>query len=244
MDKLNKNKESEFSVNQINSVIIYNGIEYDLSTLEGANAYFSAKGELATLQQDYNVKLDINLINKSIKNIESKQPLLTNPSSIAAFDVQITSRTSAFDLESKCRENAIILKNIYKSYYNMYIRMYNPIKAAAQAYLSTGVFFASMEKKGGPWDLKTIYNLKYTTYYDTKINGKILSLLGDDIGNIHYGYVGKAMFPSFILKSLAGMAQISGGNYKVSWFTSYFDDPRDQLAIQRGIDYYDSGTFE
>jgi hypothetical protein len=37
--------------------------------------------------------------------------------------------------------------------------------------------------------------------------------------------------------------QIVGGDYKIEWISTYFDDPTDQIAIQRGIDYFKNGEF-
>jgi hypothetical protein len=41
----------------------------------------------------------------------------------------------------------------------------------------------------------------------------------------------------------AGIMQIVGGDYKIEWISTYFDDPTDQIAIQRGIDYFKNGEF-
>ncbi|WP_258073216.1 polymorphic toxin type 44 domain-containing protein [Brevibacillus laterosporus] len=68
-----------------------------------------------------------------------------------------------------------------------------------------------------------------------KIDGKTYYLTGEDIGNIHYEYVGRYHFGTSTLLSVAGMVQFLSGTAKLSWFDSYFDDPTDQKAIRRGI---------
>jgi hypothetical protein len=43
------------------------------------------------------------------------------------------------------------------------------------------------------------------------------------------------------LKSAAGLIQVLSGTAKKEWFNSYFDYPKDQYSIQRGIDMYNMG---
>ena len=65
----------------------------------------------------------------------------------------------------------------------------------------------------------------------------------EDFGNFNFGATGAAIFPAQILKRGAGWAQSKAGTSKKEWgkwFLSspYGDDPRDQVQIQKGIDYY------
>ena len=103
----------------------------------------------------------------------------------------------------------------------------NPISNAG-VYLD----FALMVRPGGQYDLKSksewqgkehfIYNEEIIWY--------------DDPGNILYGYLGKAMgFEDLILLSAAGAVQISTGTSSWDYVTSFFDDPRDQESIKKGI---------
>lgn len=135
------------------------------------------------------------------------------------------------------------MKDTYNAAYKTGLSLgYSPVKAAAFAYTTTACLFADKVKIGGDWDYKK--NLVWNQNYNCKINGKIYVVRGDDIGNIHYGYVGKALFPDVALKSAAGLVQIVGGEYKLSWYKTYFDDPNDQKAIDRGIYYYKNGVFK
>lgn len=102
------------------------------------------------------------------------------------------------------------------------------------AYYSTdvvtaGEFFASQVKSGGPWD----YKLTYGTTKKYKFNGRILT--GEDLGNIHYGFVGNMVFSTTILLPTAGAVQIYSGTAHLNWYKSYFDDPNDQAQIKYGI---------
>lgn len=60
---------------------------------------------------------------------------------------------------------------------------------------------------------------------------------------MHYGTVGRYLFPKSILKASAGLYQIYSGTAKPSWFSSYFDDPKDQSQIQEGIDLHSQFDF-
>ena len=47
-------------------------------------------------------------------------------------------------------------------------------------------------------------------------------------------------FEDVTLKSAAGAVQFVTGTSSWSYVSSYFDDPRDQKAIQKGIDIFKS----
>lgn len=216
----------KMDVDLAQSKVIHNGVEYDLSTLEGASKYFS-KMETSICEEE----IDMLELNRCIKSF----------SSIINTDVTVA-RTCTYDLETKLRNNATLLNVIYETLYTAELQLTgDPIKAAAIAYISTAIVFADNVKIGGTWDFKQ--ELGWNTYYNTKINGGIYYLPGEDIGNIHYGFVGRTLFPASILKRAAGLVQIIGGDYKVEWYSTYFDDPNDQIAIQRGIDYFNTGVF-
>lgn len=72
------------------------------------------------------------------------------------------------------------------------------------------------------------------------------SLTSESIGNIHFGHVGSVLFSEQTLKKAAGVIQATQ-NYKniATWLNhqSFFDDPNDQIANQRGIDWYQNGYF-
>ncbi|MFC0212338.1 RHS repeat-associated core domain-containing protein [Paenibacillus chartarius] len=61
----------------------------------------------------------------------------------------------------------------------------------------------------------------------------------DDLGNIYFGYAGKVFgYSDTFLKAGAGVYQIYSGTSQVSYYSSWFDDPRDQAMIQLGISIY------
>ncbi|MED1665637.1 polymorphic toxin type 44 domain-containing protein [Brevibacillus laterosporus] len=109
-------------------------------------------------------------------------------------------------------------------------------------WLSTASYFAVQVRPGGAWDLKR--EIGWNNTRTVKIDGETYYLTGEDIGNIHYGYVGRYHFGTKTLLSAAGMVQILAGTAKLSWFDSYFDDPTDQKAIRRGINWYLNDSFE
>ena len=132
--------------------------------------------------------------------------------------VDITSR-----LDHAMKENATCLKNYYNEH----------------NYIETAAFFAKHVQGGGEWDLKSqdSWSINRETVY--LYNGKLLRY--DDIGNIHYGYVGRVVFSETLLLVAAGAAQIADHSSKWSYYQSYFDDPRDQAAIRFGYHLWDAG---
>lgn len=63
---------------------------------------------------------------------------------------------------------------------------------------------------------------------------------GQDIGNINFGYTGKALgLPDPVLLAGAGVAQIMAGTSNFSFImASNGDDLRDQMYIMHGIILY------
>ncbi len=95
--------------------------------------------------------------------------------------------------------------------------------------------FALMVMPGGKYDLKSKTEWQQKAHYIYE--GDILWY--DDPGNILYGYLGKAMgFEDIILQSAAGAVQIATKTSSWSYISSFFDDPRDQASIKRGIQKY------
>lgn len=85
-------------------------------------------------------------------------------------------------------------------------------------------FYKALKNKG-EWDYKQ-YGKEY-----------------EDFGNFNFGATGAAIFPENILKRGAGWAQTQAGTSKKEWgkwflLAPYGDDPKDQIEIQKGIDYY------
>lgn len=95
--------------------------------------------------------------------------------------------------------------------------------------------FLDYSKTGGKWDLKTQWSLPDIDYV---YNGNILRF--DDLGNIHFGYVGSCLFTVTALRIGAGLYQlytyVKGGQTSLGPLVTFFDDPRDSLMIKIG--YY------
>lgn len=137
-----------------------------------------------------------------------------------------------FDLNSVAWRNGQDMANFSKSM--------RPQGAAGRG--AVYAYFAYRERTGGLWDYKQTLGLN--TEYKVTIGGSTFTLTGEQIGNIHYGYVGIAAdIPGVTLRSAAGLAQIMAGTYKMSYWSSYFDDPRDQVEINRGIRWRNTYTF-
>lgn len=171
--------------------------------------------EFMPVNSDRHLKMTDNSIEKGISRIDPDQP-------------------PTYALGSVAVNNKQIMKDTYSSYLT-YLD-------GRSAYMQLGFFFANKVKTGGEWDLKK--GLGLTKTYRAIVGSNTYLITGEDLGNIHYGYVGSYQFPAFILKTAAGFAQIIDGNYKIEWYSSYFDDPRDQAAIQRGIDWNSTGTLK
>jgi hypothetical protein len=103
--------------------------------------------------------------------------------------------------------------------------------AEAREFLSTHTpsdaleWFYQHVRNKGPWD----YKQQGSQY--------------EGFGNWHYGAIGTALgIPEQVLKRLAGYAQVDAGTSTGNWWAPiwtapYGDDPRDQEAIEAGIEW-------
>lgn len=143
-------------------------------------------------------------------------------------------------------KNIIIyyLKNLFylSSPISILALVYKQLGAnAAIAWLSTAEDFAHRVKTGGVWDYKNTLG----TYNSFEVG--FGTYTGEQIGNMHYGTVGKFLFKENTLLIAAGVYQIISGTWDWSYFSSYFDDPADQDSIINGISLhavYDLPTID
>ena len=101
------------------------------------------------------------------------------------------------------------------------------------------LFFIIKVWPHGDWDFKrqNSWNLNSATTYI--YHGQVLRF--DDIGNIHYGYVGRVIFKEKTLLKAGGLLQIAAFTSKKEYKSSNYDDPRDQWAISFGAKLWDEG---
>ena len=99
-------------------------------------------------------------------------------------------------------------------------------------FIQSTSYFIDKVKLGGDWDFKSQpqWNLDPTTSY--LYAGTILRY--DDVGNIHYGYVGRVLYSEELLLQMGGVVQIYTGTSCWDYASSGFDDPRDQEMIKFG----------
>ncbi len=107
--------------------------------------------------------------------------------------------------------------------------------------VDTSLFFMENVKPGGAWDFKAQddWGLNNKTSYI--YNNTVLRY--DDIGNMHYGYVGRIVYSKEILLFMGGFVQVCTGTTKLEYITSNFDDPRDQEMILYGYLLWDQGEI-
>ena len=108
------------------------------------------------------------------------------------------------------------------------------------SFLTTGLFFANKVRPGGLWDFKAQkeWGLAWSQLY--LYDGVLLRY--DDVGNIHYGYVGRAAFSEKLLLKVAGGVQILTDTSSWDYWKSNFDDPHDQWAVSFGCALWDGGN--
>lgn len=136
------------------------------------------------------------------------------------------------------------LLELYHYYENMYYCYYNlsgdETYARKEAWDKAVVMFIDRVRTGGDWDLKNGVIFPDKDQNGTRryylYRGEIYS--GEDLGNIHFGYVGSFLFRRSILHLGAGLYQVYSG-FSIDNWPTYFDDPRDFQMIDYGCDLFD-----
>ena len=139
-----------------------------------------------------------------------------------------------FYFEEQMMLHARELENTYAASYEYYYYTLGRDSTLAEQYAFEDVFilFVCNVETNGVWDLKN------TQFYKGKqfiFHNKIYS--AEDLGNIHFGYVGSLLFPKGILHLGAGIYQIYSGARIKDWYT-YFDSPRDYDMVEYGYKLY------
>ncbi len=94
--------------------------------------------------------------------------------------------------------------------------------------------FKRLVQNSGDLDLKNQPEWQHSAFiYD----GELLDQ--DALGNINYGFFGAyCNIPDSVLLACAGYAQIMAGTKELSFWSTFFDDPRDTYRILQGIELY------
>lgn len=132
-----------------------------------------------------------------------------------------------FKYGTKLIDKAIIRRSRFKT-----------IKNISRAYANMCKYFYKKVKTKGDWDLKNNKSWGLKKGYRYKYNKKYFR--HDDIGNIHFGFVGSVLFPTGVLQAGAGAYQIYSGTSSYKFVFSYFDDPEDTKMIKYGSNIFKS----
>ncbi|WIY58773.1 polymorphic toxin type 44 domain-containing protein [Bacillus arachidis] len=100
---------------------------------------------------------------------------------------------------------------------------------------SVGLAFAEKVKPGGEWDYKTKFGRKKQFI----CMGYLMK--GEDLGNIHFGYVARAAtIPIELIATKEGAYQIWYDEKLKGWADSYFDQPSDETGRAHGVLLWDN----
>ena len=105
-----------------------------------------------------------------------------------------------------------------------------------EAQIETMKYFVQMVNDGMEWDIKLTDEYKSSSSF--VFRGEIYK--GEQLGNIHYGYVGSVLYPPIILHLGAGYNQITKG-FHIEYLFTLFDEPGDYDMIDYGIKLYKEG---
>ena len=142
------------------------------------------------------------------------------------------------DILNKLMDDHVIEIKNYQSKIRkmMYDSGTDPITIERVVWTSTLSYFYIKVKDRGDWDLK----LKTKTFsekkHNLKYNGEIYS--GEDIGNIHFGYVGRAFYSKSFLHFGAGLNQASK-SFRIDYLKYFFDEPGDYDMVELGATIYE-----
>lgn len=216
-----------FKANEIESFIADMNILYDYD-----NIYINHNHKIIfrTITEIENFKSENGKLENSAYNKDNNYTVMSEPGA------------PSFNLQEKVNANIQYLRNYEQNLTNLMIKYPSAFIIPA---LQTQVEFADKVAEGHPWDYKR--EIGWNSYRSCRINGSISILSGEDIGNIHYAYVGRSRsFSTNTLCLAGGVIQVltsQGAAFQQYSLSSYYDDPTDQAAIRRGANWYDTGVF-
>lgn len=225
-------------------IVQVNFISYDLSIIEHANSFFSLYPDLLA---DTDLESSTSLSTDYFQTQENLVSFSINPLSIVLPDEgggPCYGSVSNFNLEVCVKANYNAVSYEYSRIFNSCFSPIanNAIGCSSNALINAGMYFANRVRSNAIWDYKKLFS-SYNSITNLKIGSTYYFLKAEDIGNIHYGYVGSALFSPTVLKVFAGLVNALNNQITWSWVSTYFDDPADQLAIQRGINWKKNGYF-
>ena len=106
--------------------------------------------------------------------------------------------------------------------------------------IAATTIFVNNVRPGGVWDFKSQDSWGLVSEQTYRYENTLLRF--DDIGNIHYGYVGRVLFSENKLLLAGGVVQIATNTSDISYWNSNFDDPRDQKMISIGSSLWDKNN--
>ena len=112
------------------------------------------------------------------------------------------------------------------------------------------ISFYDLVRPGGTCDYKRWLDPSAKQIlYNIEFQQNLYQMTAEEIGNIHYGFLGRSIgIDSETLLYAGGIVNIITSKSLIknidACINSYCDDENDVANVQRGIDYYDSGVFE
>lgn len=101
-------------------------------------------------------------------------------------------------------------------------------------------YFYKSVKTNGKWDLKRKRSWKLNEKKEVYKYGSRRLTRNDDVGNIHFGFVGSVLFNREFLCLGAGLYQVKSGTSRWKYALSYGDDPHDSNMIRFGNSLFHS----
>lgn len=183
------------------------------------------------------LKFDANLVPQVITDApvqtNTQEATVSQPNTISPM--AIPDEPPTFALVDKWTANKQEMQTVRKSYFEA-----AKINPSINVQTATVTYFATRVREGGVWDYKR--TLGYTNEYKVFINGTKIYMRGEDIGNVHYGYVGSSIgLTTNDLCTAGGIVQLLTGTSSWAYYDSYWDDPRDTEYIKKGIYWYGKG---
>lgn len=101
-------------------------------------------------------------------------------------------------------------------------------------------YFYKSVRTNGQWDLKRKRSWKMNEKKEIYKYGSKKLYRNDDVGNIHFGFVGSVLFHREFLCFGAGLYQVKSRTSRWKYTLSYGDDPHDSYMIRFGNSLFHS----
>ena len=202
----------------------------------------------------YTVKENVPIWSSPTKNSKLIEEVAEQDTEIA-IDGILRNKYGNIWLKVASKNQYIFIDNLYIDFLVLSLRNFQQIFYYHDDFEIEIIEFCNFVKEKGRADYKAWLDPSSKGIeYKVRIGNDYYTMTAEELGNIHYGYLGRAVgIGANILLYAGGGVNVYGEVTQLpidivdilnKCINSYCDDSADAENVKKGIDYFDTGTFK